>query len=91
LPGKPDIVLGRYKVAVFVNGCFWHQHSNCPRSKRPASRLEYWDAKLDRNVARDMAVNVALEALGWRVTIIWECELAKASKQLISELKKSRV
>ncbi len=74
LPGAPDIVLPRHGSVVFVHGCFWHNH-DCPRGKRPSSRKEFWDAKLDANVERDRANREALEEQGWRVLTVWECEL----------------
>lgn len=76
LPGKPDLVFrGRRKV-IFVHGCFWHQHpiSRCADSRRPRTNLGYWEAKLDRNVARDAAHVLDLENTGWKVLIIWDCE-----------------
>ena len=76
LPGKPDIVFPKYKTIVFVNGCFWHKHS-CKRFVWPSSNADYWVPKLERNVARDIQNQLALEALGWRVLTIWECELKK--------------
>jgi DNA mismatch endonuclease (patch repair protein) len=73
LPGKPDFVFRRERVAVFVDGCFWH---GCPRHGRtPSSRLAYWLPKLTRNKARDRAVTRALRAAGWRVVRVWECAL----------------
>lgn len=74
LPGKPDIVLPRYRVAVFVHGCFWHQHPGCKRATRPASSVEYWSNKLERNVARDQKNQAELVRLGWGVVVVWECE-----------------
>lgn len=74
LAGNPDIVLTKYRTAVFVNGCFWHGHS-CPRGKRPATNTEFWDAKLSRNIERDRANYEKLEAQGWRVAVVWECEI----------------
>lgn len=74
LPGTPDIVLPKYRAVVFVHGCFWHRHPGCPRSFTPATRPEFWRAKLDRNVARDAENRRALECAGWRVVVIWECE-----------------
>lgn len=77
LSGYPDIVLPKYKTAIFVNGCFWHNH-DCKRFVWPASNEEYWKKKILRNVERD-AINIKeLKELGWRVLIIWECELKKA-------------
>lgn len=74
LPGTPDVVLPKYRTVVFVHGCFWHRHPGCPRSFAPATRSEFWRAKLDRNVVRDAENRRALEAAGWRVVVIWECE-----------------
>lgn len=73
LPGAPDIVLPGRKVAVFVHGCFWHRHKGCRYSKLPATRPEFWKAKLDGNVARDQRAVEALQSMGWRVLIVWEC------------------
>jgi DNA mismatch endonuclease (patch repair protein) len=75
LPGRPDIVLKRLQTVIFVHGCFWHQHAACRRAARPKSNVEFWDAKLARNTARDEAVIRQLEASGWRSVIVWECEL----------------
>src|SRR5262245_31607980 len=74
LPGKPDIVFPKWRTAVFVNGCFWHQHSNCSKAGIPRRNREFWQAKLARNVERDRAASKQLTALGWRVCVIWECE-----------------
>ena len=74
LPGAPGVVLPRHRKAIFVHGCFWHSH-DCPRGKRPSSRQEFWNAKLDANVERDQANREALEEQGWRVLTVWECEL----------------
>ncbi|WP_419555755.1 very short patch repair endonuclease [Planctellipticum variicoloris] len=80
LPGSPDIVLPRYRTVVFVHGCFWHRHQACPFTYTPKSRTEFWQAKFDRNVARDREVTKQLKALGWRVLIVWECEMQKPDK-----------
>lgn len=82
LPGKPDIIFSRKRCAIQVRGCFWHQHpsSSCPLRSRPRSNTSYWNAKLDRNVARDRERDAQLRALGWRVLTIWECECNIASK-----------
>ena len=84
LPGKPDIVLPRLKLAIFVHGCFWHQH-RCKRGNRiPASNRPYWEKKLARNVERFAAQRRELRTLGWRVIIIWECEdLEKAVRAVM--------
>jgi DNA mismatch endonuclease (patch repair protein) len=75
LPGKPDIVFPRHKVALFVHGCFWHRHGGCKVATTPKSNTNFWLAKFERNVARDLAAREALAALGWRVEVAWECEL----------------
>lgn len=76
LPGCPDIVLPKYKTVIFVNGCFWHMH-DCPRFVWPSSNKEYWEPKIRRNVERDKINIELLQAEGWRVLIVWECELKK--------------
>ena len=75
LPGKPDIVFPSRRKIVFVNGCFWHNHSDCPRVRIPASNREYWLSKLERNKARDERNIRLLEESGWSVTTVWECQL----------------
>jgi DNA mismatch endonuclease (patch repair protein) len=74
LPGKPDLVLPRYRAVVFVNGCFWHQH-DCHLFKWPATRQEFWKEKIARNVANDRSVTEQLREKGWRIATIWECAL----------------
>lgn len=76
LPGCPDIVLPKYQTVIFVNGCFWHKH-DCPRFVWPTSNVEYWRPKILRNVERDEQNYEALKEIGWRVVIVWECELKK--------------
>ena len=75
LPGKPDIVLPKFKTVIFVNGCFWHRHPGCKRATLPKSNAEFWRQKLEKNVARDRRNIQTLKDLGWYVLIIWECEL----------------
>ena len=77
LPGKPDIVFTRRKKAIFVHGCFWHQHEdkNCKISRLPKSRQEYWIPKLQRNTERDKKHILLLENEGWQILVLWECEL----------------
>ena len=77
LPGKPDIVLSKWKTIVFVNGCFWHMHANCPRARLPTSNTAYWHLKLTRNQARDRRQYSTLIALGWRIIVVWECACQK--------------
>ena len=74
VPGKPDLVLPRYKAAIFVNGCFWHRH-DCHLFKMPGTRTEFWSGKIERNVQRDRLVQEQLRASGWRSLIVWECAL----------------
>ncbi len=77
LPGKPDIVLPRYRTAVFVHGCFWHAHAGCKYSALPETNHEYWAEKIGRNVRRDRRNARALRADGWRVIILWECKIRR--------------
>jgi DNA mismatch endonuclease, patch repair protein len=76
LPGKPDIVFGQQRIALFVHGCFWHQHAaaTCRLRSMPRSNADYWQAKLRRNVERDTVARAALGRLGWKVFTVWECE-----------------
>lgn len=80
LAGKPDLVFRPRRKVIFVHGCFWHGHSDpsCLDGRRPKSRAEYWGPKLDRNIERDTAHVAALEAAGWKVLIVWECETKDA-------------
>lgn len=92
-PGKPDIVLPKYHTIIFVNGCFWHMHG-CSRSRRPRSNQEYWKPKIERNIQRDAENQQKLEADGWKVIIVWECELKKRTAEerlsrLCDEIRKS--
>jgi DNA mismatch endonuclease (patch repair protein) len=73
LPGEPDIVLPRRKVAIFVHGCFWHRHAGCRFAKLPSSNADFWQSKLDGNVQRDRRAIEALRSAGWRVLTVWEC------------------
>lgn len=75
LPGRPDLVLRRFNVVVEVRGCFWHSHQGCKYATRPRSNTAFWDAKLSANRKRDSRNVAALKALGWRVLVIWECEV----------------
>lgn len=88
LPGKPDIVLRRYKTVIFVNGCFWHGHKNCKYFRLPKSNTEFWQRKIEQNCIRDKRDIEALHKLGWRVIVIWECRLktAELRKQTFQEL-----
>ncbi|GAM08389.1 putative very short patch repair endonuclease [Geobacter sp. OR-1] len=73
LPGKPDIVLQKHKVVIFVNGCFWHSHKGCLKSKLPSTREEFWSNKIASNTERDKRNIAELKRLGWRIAIVWEC------------------
>lgn len=75
LPGKPDLVLPKYRAVVFVHGCFWHRHEGCRYATTPASNAVFWREKFAANVRRDAKVRQQLEELGWRVLVIWSCEL----------------
>ncbi|MBR0277245.1 MAG: DNA mismatch endonuclease Vsr [Clostridia bacterium] len=77
LPGKPDIVLPKYKTAIFVNGCFWHMHYGCGRGHLPKSNVEYWKKKLEKNVQNDIIHIQQITDMGWNVIVLWECELKK--------------
>lgn len=97
LPGRPDIVLPRYRAVVFVHGCFWHGH-NCRLFKTPATRPDFWAEKIDRNRANDVKNVTKLEADGWRVAVVWECSLrgkgssiSLVAKQLADWIRSTRV
>lgn len=74
-PGRPDFGLPRWKTVVLVHGCFWHRHPGCPNTRTPKSRVEFWEAKFDENVERDSRYQATAQAQGWRVFVVWECEL----------------
>lgn len=74
LPGRPDLVFPKHRVAMFVHGCFWHRHPGCSKASTPKSHTDFWQGKFDTNVARDQRVSIELAAAGWRVMTIWECE-----------------
>lgn len=75
LPGRPDIVLPKYRTVIFVHGCFWHRHPGCKDATTPKTRTEFWQAKFDRNVANDRLHKEQLEAAGWNVITLWECDI----------------
>jgi DNA mismatch endonuclease (patch repair protein) len=77
LPGSPDIILPKYRVSIFVHGCFWHRHAGCKFSTTPANNAERWKLKFEANVERDSRKESSLRMAGWRVLIVWECELRK--------------
>lgn len=84
LPGTPDLVFPKLKLALFVHGCFWHQHRGCAKSKRPTTNETFWNNKLSANIARDDRVQSELSTAGWRVHTIWECETKDKSKLSIA-------
>lgn len=84
LPGHPDIVLPKYRTVIFVHGCFWHGHE-CRRGARPVSNQEFWNQKLDKNIARDRDNVHKLEQLGWKTIIVWQCELSKKNRIALAE------
>jgi len=87
LPGKPDIVLPRYKTIIFVNGCFWHGHQNCKYFAIPKTKTEWWVNKINGNIINDQQKKEALEDLGWNVITIWECQLKSGTvNKTLSEL-----
>ena len=75
LPGKPDIILPKYKTCIFIHGCFWHQHEGCKYFVWPKNNAEFWEKKINGNVERDLRQQQELQALGWKVIVVWECEL----------------
>lgn len=85
LPGKPDIVLPKYKTIIFVHGCFWHRHPKCKYAYTPKSRIEFWEKKFAENIARFKIVKKELEKLKWNVVVIWECEI-KSNADLVNKL-----
>lgn len=87
LPGTPDIVLPKWRAAIFVHGCFWHRHEGCRYASSPSTRREFWNEKFAANVARDRRNQDRLISAGWRVRVVWECELkSKGSNEVASEV-----
>ena len=87
LPGKPDIVLRKYRTVIFINGCFWHGHEGCRYFVIPKTRTEWWRAKIDKNIARDAEVRDKLRSMGWRTMVVWECQLKpKQRENSLSEI-----
>lgn len=96
LPGKPDIVLPKYQTVIFINGCFWHGHPGCKKARIPATNEEFWKSKILSNINRDQLNISALEQAGWKVILVWECELSTKEKRaaaieyLASEISKGQ-
>lgn len=87
-PGKPDIVLPKYHVAIFVHGCFWHRHEGCKDATTPKTRTEFWLEKFDKNVKNDHIKQEKLRELGWKVIVIWECELKRSFQETMDKVEK---
>lgn len=86
LPGNPDIVLPKHRTTIFVHGCFWHQHPGCRKATIPRNNFAYWEAKLRRNVERDITAKQRLRELGWEVLTLWECEIPREEGTLREQL-----
>lgn len=86
LPGKPDIVLKKYNTIIFIHGCFWHRHPNCPKASIPKSKTEYWVNKFEKNIERDHQNIQKLEKYGWKVIVIWQCQIQKNFDQCMNSL-----
>lgn len=82
LPGKPDICFPKFRTTVFVNGCFWHRHPGCRYASTPATRIDFWDKKFAQNIKRDQENFAALEELGWKTIVVWECEVRTGDSRL---------
>jgi DNA mismatch endonuclease (patch repair protein) len=88
LPGKPDIVIQKYKIVIFVHGCFWHRHKNCIEASRPKTNSEYWETKINKNIERDKKHQKEIKKNGYKVIIIWECMVKKNIEENIKLLEK---
>ncbi len=86
LPGKPDLILPRFRTAIFVHGCFWHRHEDCKYATTPATREEFWKLKFRKNVARDKRNTAALIDEGWKVAVIWECEIKRSLVEVADKI-----
>lgn len=95
LPGKPDVVLPKYRTVIFVHGCFWHRHSGCKDATTPKSRVDFWEEKFAKNVANDKKHTLELEEKGYKVLVLWECEINKdfenTMDRLLSQIRSSVV
>lgn len=90
LPGRPDIVLPKYKTVILVHGCYWHRHNGCKYAYNPKSRVDFWQKKFAENVMRDKRNQVELKKLGWHIIVIWECQikdLSRLSKDILNKIK----
>jgi DNA mismatch endonuclease (patch repair protein) len=86
LPGKPDIVFPTQRLAIFVNGCFWHYHKNCKEGRIPSSNSKYWKEKLEKNVLKDKKNTADLIGMGWKVLIVWECEIEQYLENAVKRI-----
>ncbi len=86
LPGRPDLVFPKYRAVVFVHGCYWHRHPGCKDASTPKSNLAFWTKKFSENVERDQRTEQALTVLGWRVLVVWECELIRNTIEIIGNV-----
>lgn len=87
LPGRPDIVLPKYRTVIFVHGCFWHRHEGCKFAYTPKSRVDFWEKKFSDNAERDKKTSEELARAGWKIVIVWECQMKNipATKKFLSE------
>lgn len=86
LPGHPDIVLPKWHTVIFVNGCFWHRHEGCKYATKPKSNIEFWTTKFKQNVERDKKEYTALKSAGWKIIVIWECEITQHIISIADEI-----
>lgn len=87
LPGKPDIVLRKYRTVVFVHGCYWHRHAGCRNATTPSTRTEFWTEKFSATVERDQRKAAELRSQGWNVITVWECDIAKQPEQVVTDIR----
>lgn len=88
LPGKPDIVMPKYKTVIFVNGCFWHYHKKCTDGRIPKSNTIFWEEKISHNVEKDEVNYGYCRKLGWKVLVVWECEIEKDLNEVVNQIKR---
>jgi DNA mismatch endonuclease (patch repair protein) len=86
LPGRPDIKLSKYRTVILVHGCYWHRHPSCSKATTPKTRAEFWKSKFDGTVARDRETTRKLEAAGWKVQVVWECELERTPEKTLDRI-----
>jgi DNA mismatch endonuclease (patch repair protein) len=91
LIGNPDIVLSRYKIAIFINGCFWHAHKNCRLNRMPKSNVNYWIPKIEGNVERDKKNRINLRREGWKIIVVWECQLHLKKRKVTLQRLEQRI